>query len=75
MEALFGRMISCVNKTPSVVVRGLLALIGHIPVQITPSLLMTVAIKVLIDHITRILYNIFLHPLAKLPGPLVRSGF
>lgn len=36
---------------------------------------MTVAIKVLVYQISRILYNIFLHPLAKFPGPLLRSGF
>lgn len=75
MEALSGKTISPVYKTPSVVVRGLLALIGHIQAQFTPTLLMTVAIKVLIYQISRILYNVFLHPLARCPGPLLRSGF
>lgn len=74
METLSGKMVSPDYKTPSVVVGGLLALVSHIQTQVTPSLLMTLAIKIFIYQISKILYNIFLHPLAKFPGPLLRSG-
>lgn len=67
-------MATAVYKTPYVVVGGLLALVSHIQAHKTRGLLMTVAIKVLVYQISRILYNIFLHPLAKFPGPLLRSG-
>lgn len=75
MEILRKTMASPVYRAPSVIVEGLLALVSHIQAQVTPSLLMTVAIKVLIYQISRIVYNIFLHPLARFPGPLLRSGF
>ena len=75
METLRKTMASPVYKASSVIVEGLLALVSHIQAQVTPSLLMTVAIKVLIYQISRIVYNVFLHPLARFPGPLLRSGF
>ncbi|CAF9941819.1 hypothetical protein IMSHALPRED_002916 [Imshaugia aleurites] len=68
-------MASPVYESQSVVVGGFLALVSRIQARRTPSLLMFVAIKVLIYQISRILYNIFLHPLARFPGPLLRSGF
>ena len=75
MESVFDKMASPVYESHSVVVGGFFALVSRIQARRTPSLLMFVAIKVLIYHISRILYNIFLHPLARFPGPLLRSGF
>lgn len=74
-ESVFDKMASPVYESQSVVVGGFLALVSRIQARRTPSLLMFVAIKVLIYQISRILYNIFLHPLARFPGPLLRSGF
>ena len=56
------------------VVGGLLALVSHVRARVTLNLLMTLVIKVLIYQISRILYHIFLHHLAKFPGPPLRSG-
>ena len=69
------KMVSPIYRSPCIIVGGLLALVSHIQAQRVPSLLMSVAFKVLVYQISRILYNIFLHPLAKFPGPLLRSGF
>ncbi len=35
---------------------------------------MLISVQYTLYQISRILYNIFLHPLAKFPGPLLRSG-
>ena len=67
-------MTSLFHKTSYVVFGGPLALVSHVHARVNLNLLMTVAIKILIYQISRILYNIFLHPLAKFPGPLLRSG-
>ncbi|KAM0794169.1 hypothetical protein BDR22DRAFT_977968 [Usnea florida] len=68
-------MTAVFHKIPFMVLGGLLALVSHVRARVTLNLLMTLGGRVLIFQISRILYHILLHHLAKLSGPPLRSGF
>ena len=67
-------MTSVFHKIPFMVVGGLVALVSHVRARVTHNLLMTLGTRVLIFQISRILYHILLHHLAKFAGPPLRSG-
>ena len=74
MESSSQVVVSSVRDSPFMAAGGVVVLVRSVSTSLLADYILTVR-QYVVYQICRILYNIFLHPLSKFPGPRLRSAF